>query len=78
MGNLLPMYASPEALNPNGTSIITAKTDMWSMGCLLLELLTDNKSFMRPKDQPSQLDDTARDTQQAWVMLCSPQCCLAH
>ena len=80
MGNLLGMYASPEALGhaPNGKRIITAKTDMWSMGCLLLELLSDVKPFSHPDDQPDQIWNTAKHYQQAWVLLCSPWCCLAR
>ena len=80
MGRIVAPYASPEALGnaPNGRNIVTTKSDMWSIGCLLLELLSDEGCFSREEDTPADYWPASRQRQQTWVLLCAVHCCPAY
>ena len=62
-----PIYTSPEGLNyfdkPEEYSM-QHTTDMFSMGCVLYELLTDQPAFGRPEDK-----DLASDQLRQRVLL---------
>ena len=37
---------SPEAFSKSGQRKVTTKSDMWTVGCMLLELLTSEPTFL--------------------------------
>lgn len=75
-----PLYTSPEGLNyfnkPQEYMIHSA-ADIFSMGCVLYELLTRTRAFMRPEDGDlgdltfDEIHQLALWRQAQWVSSCS-------
>ncbi len=81
-----PAYTSPEGLNyfkQPETYLVGCTTDIWSMGCVLWELLTGQPAFCRPEDRALLPDNADRLRQlvlqrQAQRVGSQPDCSTGH
>ena len=79
-----PIYTSPEGLNYFGKPqeyTIQSAADMFSMGCVVYELLTDLRAFGRPEDKDlasDQLRPQVLLRHAAWVSSHPAACLVCH
>lgn len=57
---ITPAYRPPEIYNSTGPYKYTAKSDIWSIGHLIAELLTGNRFFPLPKDSFNKKDAVSK------------------